>query len=92
MAGPDGRLDPRLDKARWTVGQSLSRSRDGYGGGRARAWLEVLRDDQPEVAADLEQLLEERRTVLEERFLEARQSCRRERDVSRRPHSSAPIG
>jgi eukaryotic-like serine/threonine-protein kinase len=70
MAGPDGRFDPRLDKARWTaVSPYLDHAMDLEEDARAR-WLEVLRDDQPEVAADLEQLLEARRTVLEERFLE----------------------
>ena len=70
MAGPDGRLDPRLDKARWNaVSPYLDHALDLEEDERAR-WLEVLREDQPEVAADLEQLLEARRTVLEERFLE----------------------
>jgi eukaryotic-like serine/threonine-protein kinase len=70
MAGPDGRLDPRLDKARWNaVSPYLDHALDLEEHERGQ-WLEVLRDDQPEVAADLEQLLEARRVMLEERFLE----------------------
>ena len=44
MAGPDGRLDPRLDKARWTaVSPYLDHALDLEEDERAR-WLEVLRD------------------------------------------------
>ena len=59
-----------MNKDRWTaVSPYLDRAMDMEEDERA-AWLAVLREEDPVVAADLEQLLAERRTVLEEGFLE----------------------
>jgi eukaryotic-like serine/threonine-protein kinase len=62
---------PRLDTARWkAVSPYLDRALDMEDEARA-AWLTRLREDQPALAADLEHLLDERRAVLEEGFLES---------------------
>ncbi len=62
---------PRLDTARWkAVSPYLDRALDMEDEARV-AWLTRLREDQPALAADLEHLLDERRAVLEEGFLES---------------------
>ena len=67
MAG----LGPRLDTARWkAVSPYLDRAMELEDEARA-AWLAVLREQHPSLAADLEQLLDEHRAVLEEGFLES---------------------
>jgi serine/threonine protein kinase/Tfp pilus assembly protein PilF len=67
MAG----LGPRLDAARWkAVSPYLDRALDMEDEARA-GWLAALREHQPALAADIQQLLDERRAVLEEGFLES---------------------
>ena len=66
MAG----LDRRLDKDRWkAVSPYLDRAMDLDEDQRG-AWLELLHEHDSELARDLEQLLEERRAVLDQGFLE----------------------
>ena len=63
-------LGRRLDNDRWkAVSPYLDRAMDMEQGERS-AWLATLREQHPAVAADLEQLLDERDTILEEGFLE----------------------
>ena len=70
MSGPDRKLDARLNNARWkAVSPYLDRALDMDEDERA-SFLALLGQHEPAVAADLEQLLDDRRTVLEERFLE----------------------
>jgi eukaryotic-like serine/threonine-protein kinase len=60
----------RLDKNRWkVVSPYLDRAMDLDEDQRA-AWLELLHEHDTDLARDLEQLLDERRTVLDEGFLE----------------------
>ena len=97
MAGPDGRLDASTDNDRWTpISPYLDRALDLDDDERA-AWLAVCAATSPPLAADLEQLLDERRTVLEERFLEHGAIDAVAAAVARRPHVGAyrlvaPIG
>jgi serine/threonine protein kinase len=70
MSGPDRKLDARLNNARWkAVSPYLDRAMDMDEDERA-SFLSLLGQHEPAVAADLAQLLDDRRTVLEERFLE----------------------
>jgi eukaryotic-like serine/threonine-protein kinase len=60
----------RLDNDRWkAVSPYLDRAMDLSEDERA-SWLGTLREQDPTLAADVEQLLEDHRVVLEERFLE----------------------
>jgi serine/threonine protein kinase/tetratricopeptide (TPR) repeat protein len=60
----------RLDNDRWkAVSPYFDRAMDLSEDERA-SWLAVLRAQDPALAVDLEQLLEDHRVVLEERFLE----------------------
>jgi hypothetical protein len=63
-------LGRRLDRNRWKAASPyLDRVIDLDDEQRA-AWLELLHEQDPELARDLEQLLAQRRSVLDEHFLE----------------------